>query len=142
LLAFVLFFLDVKAPTHGGLTAAGIGSFIVGALVLFNSPGTPQFQRVSVPLVILMGLVLGLTFALLVGFALRAQKCPIQTGQEGLIGVQGFAVTPLEPHGQVQAAGELWSAQAIAGKIRKGERVEVVAVEGLRLKVRRLRQKG
>jgi len=142
LLAFVLFFLDVKAPTHGGLTAAGIGSFIAGALVLFNSPGTPQFQRVSVPLVVLMGLVLGLTFALLVGFALRAQKCPIQTGQEGLIGVQGFAVTPLEPHGQVQAAGELWSAQAIAGKIRKGERVEVVAVEGLRLKVRRLRQKG
>ena len=51
--SFVLFILDIKAPTHGALTAAGIGSFIVGALVLFNSPGTPQFQRVSVPLVII-----------------------------------------------------------------------------------------
>jgi membrane-bound serine protease (ClpP class) len=49
LIAFVLFILDVKAPTHGALTAAGVGSFIVGALVLFNSPGTPDFQRVSVP---------------------------------------------------------------------------------------------
>lgn len=140
LAAFVLFFLDIKAPTHGGLTAAGIGSFIVGALVLFNSPGTPQFQRVSTPLVLLIGLLLGLTFTVIVGFALRAQKRPIQTGREGLIGIQGIAVTPLEPDGQVQAAGELWTAQAIEGKIRKGEHVEIVQVEGLRLKVKRVKK--
>ncbi|MCK7467019.1 MAG: hypothetical protein MZU91_01925 [Desulfosudis oleivorans] len=41
--AFVLFILDIKAPTHGALTTAGVASFIVGALVLFNSPGTPAF---------------------------------------------------------------------------------------------------
>ncbi|MCS6907827.1 MAG: ATP-dependent Clp protease proteolytic subunit [Anaerolineales bacterium] len=51
-IAFVLFILDIKAGASGGLTAAGIGSFIVGALVLFNSPGTPEFQRVSIPLVV------------------------------------------------------------------------------------------
>ncbi|MEP6896083.1 MAG: ATP-dependent Clp protease proteolytic subunit, partial [Chloroflexota bacterium] len=50
--AFLLFILDIKAPTHGALTAAGVGSFIIGALVLFNTPATPQFQRVSVPLVV------------------------------------------------------------------------------------------
>ncbi len=140
LTAFVLFFLDLKTPTHGGLTAAGIGSFIVGALILFNSPGTPQFQRVSTPLVVLIGLLLGLTFAVIVGFAIRAQKRPVQTGQERLIGIQGIAVTPLNPHGQVQAAGELWSAQAIEGKIHQGERVEIVQVDGLRLKVRRVKK--
>jgi membrane-bound serine protease (ClpP class) len=47
--AFILFILDIKAPTHGALTAAGVGSFIVGALILFNSPNVPSFQRVSVP---------------------------------------------------------------------------------------------
>jgi membrane-bound serine protease (ClpP class) len=31
LLAFVLFIVDIKAPTHGALTAAGVGSLIVGA---------------------------------------------------------------------------------------------------------------
>ena len=51
-IAFVLFVLDIKAPTHGALTAAGVASLIVGSLVLFNSPGTPSFLRVSVPLVI------------------------------------------------------------------------------------------
>ena len=59
LTAFVLFILDIKAPTHGALTAAGVASFIIGALVLFNSPGAPQFQRVSVPLVIGMGMLIG-----------------------------------------------------------------------------------
>ena len=32
-IAFVLFVLDIKAPTHGALTIAGVASFIVGALV-------------------------------------------------------------------------------------------------------------
>jgi membrane-bound serine protease (ClpP class) len=139
-IAFVLFIVDIKAPTHGGLTAAGIGSFIVGALVLFNSPATPSFQRVSVPLVILVAIVIGGTFAVIVGFALRAQKTRIKTGQESLIGVKGTAVSDLAPLGQVQAAGELWSAEAVpgSGKIRKGDRVEVVNVEGLRLKVKKI----
>jgi membrane-bound serine protease (ClpP class) len=34
--SFVLFILDIKAPTHGALTAVGTGSVIAGALVLFN----------------------------------------------------------------------------------------------------------
>ena len=139
-IAFVLFIVDIKAPTHGGLTAAGIGSFIVGALVLFNSPGTPQFQRVSLPLVILVGILTGILFAVIIGFALRAQKRPIITGQEGLRGQTGIARTAIDPTGQVQAGSELWTAELAEGesRIRKGERVEIVKVEGLRVRVRKL----
>jgi membrane-bound serine protease (ClpP class) len=139
LTAFVLFFLDVKAATHGGLTAAGIGAFIVGALVLFNSPGTPDIQRVSLPLVILVALLIGIAFAVIVGFALRAQKTRIRTGTESMPGRTGTAVSSVGRTGQVQAAGELWSAEAVPGSepIRKGDRVEVVKVEGLRLKVKK-----
>ncbi len=54
LAAFILFIIEIKAPTHGGLSIAGVASFIVGALVLFNSPQVPDFQRVSVPLVIIL----------------------------------------------------------------------------------------
>ena len=45
-IAFVLFILDIKAPTHGALTIAGTGSFIAGALVLFNSARVPTFGNV------------------------------------------------------------------------------------------------
>jgi len=140
IIAFVLFIVDIKAATHGGLTAAGIGSFIIGALVLFNSPGTPQFQRVSLPLVILVALIIGISFAIIVGFALRAMKKPVITGQEGMRGQTGIARTDINPTGQVQSGAELWTAELAEGqgKIRKGEKVEVVKVEGLKLKVKKM----
>ncbi len=140
IISFALFILDIKAPTHGALTAAGIGTFIVGALVLFNSPGTPQFQRVSIPLVILVGILTGAMFGVIVGFGIRALKAPIRTGQESLDGKTGTAQTTFKGTGQIQLGSELWTAEAVEGseKIRKGDKVEVVEVKGLRLKVRKI----
>ncbi|NIS82379.1 MAG: nodulation protein NfeD [Anaerolineales bacterium] len=136
--AFVLFLLDIKAPTHGALTAAGIASFIVGALVLFNSPGTPSFLRVSVPLVIGVALVSAAFFMTVVTFAIRAQRRPVETGAESLVGRTGEARSDLTPTGMVQVGGELWSAALEEGisEVKAGERVEVVDVDGLRLRVR------
>ena len=114
-IAFVLFILDIKAATHGALTTAGVASFIVGALVLFNSPGTPQFQRVSVPLVVGVGLFIGALFFAIVLVALRARRNPIQTGVESLLGKTGTAKTFEEETGQVQLGSELWSAEKAAG---------------------------
>lgn len=139
LIAFVLFILDIKAPTHGALTTAGVASFIIGALVLFNSPGTPQFQRVSVPLVVGMGIFLGLlTFTVLM-IAIRAQRAPVRIGVESMIGKTGTAKTFSHEAGQVQVGSELWSAEKAAesGSIRKGDFIEVVEVRGLRLIVKK-----
>lgn len=141
LLAFVLFILDIKAPTHGALTIAGVGSFILGALILFNSPGTPQFQQVSVPLVVVTGIVIGLLFAVALGFALRAQRTPLRMGRELLVGQRGLAEGDISPHGEVQLKSELWSADLADSNetIHAGDKVEVVSVEGLRLKVRKIK---
>ena len=139
IIAFVLFVLDIKAPTHGALTTAGVASFIIGALVLFNSPGTPEFQRVSVPLVIGTGLVIGLIFFTIMLIALRAQHRPIQTGEESFVGKIGTAKMFEGEAGQVQVESELWSAEKAAGsdEIRKGDKIEVVEVRGLRLIVKK-----
>ncbi|MEW6566613.1 MAG: nodulation protein NfeD [Chloroflexota bacterium] len=136
--AFVLFVLDVKAPTHGALTAAGVASFIVGALVLFNSPGTPEFQRVSVPLIVSMGVLTAVLFFIVVSFAIRAQRRRVSVGVEALVGRVGQARSPLAPRGMVQVAGELWSAELEPGAsaVAEGEAVEVIGVDGLRLRVR------
>lgn len=137
--AFILFILDIKAPTHGALTAAGVASFIVGALVLFNSPGTPQFQRVSVPLVIATGIALGALFFIILLFALRALRTPISAGVESYVGKVGVVKNWKDAHGQVHVQSELWSAEAMqeSEPIRKGDKVEVVQVDGIRLKVRK-----
>jgi membrane-bound serine protease (ClpP class) len=137
--AFVLFILDIKAPTHGALTTAGVASFIIGALVLFNSPGVPEFQRVSVPLVIGVGIALGLLFLGILMFALRALRVPVSVGVESVIGKTGTAKMWSEAHGQVQLQSELWSAESIheSDKISQGDKVEVVEVQGLRLRVKK-----
>ena len=142
LTAFVLFILDIKAPTHGALTAAGVASFIIGALVLFNSPGVPQFQRVSVPLVVATGLIIGLLFMVILVYALRALKVPVRAGIESLIGKMGIARTAVPASGgQVQLGSELWTAESVdsSESIGKGDKVEVVEVKGLRLKVRKIK---
>jgi membrane-bound serine protease (ClpP class) len=139
ILAFILFILDVKAPTHGALTAAGIGSLIVGALMLFNTPFvTPEYLRVSVPLVLIVSVATGLLFGVIVAFGVRAQRAPVQTGQEALVGKIGTARTDLDPRGQVQVTSELWSAELIDGSkpVHAGEKILVISAEGVRLKVR------
>jgi membrane-bound serine protease (ClpP class) len=134
-LAFVLFIMEVNTPTHGGLAAAGVGSLIVGALVLFNSPGSPVFFRVSVPLVVGTALVLAIGVIALMTFALRAQRRPVAVGVESLVGQVGEVRTPNAIH----VAGELWSAEPAdpqAGALEPGQKVEVAAVRGLKLLVR------
>jgi membrane-bound serine protease (ClpP class) len=139
IIAFILFILDIKAAAHGALTVAGVGSFIVGALVLFNSPGTPEFQRVSVPLVVSTGIFIGLLFFAVLVFALRALRNTIQVGSESLIGKTGTARTSIKEAGQVQVESELWSASKLkdSQSISKGDLIEVVEVRGLRLIVKK-----
>jgi membrane-bound serine protease (ClpP class) len=140
--AFVLFILELKAATHGALAAAGVGSFIAGALVLFNSSNTPSFYRVSVPLVVVMGLLTAGVFFVAVTFAIRALRRPVRMGQGSLVGQVGRARTSITKrvNGQVNLASELWSAELASGSpdVEAGEAVEVVGVDGLRLKVRKL----
>lgn len=136
--SFVLFFLDVKTPGVEALTFAGAGTLIAGALVLFNTPVRSPFGRVSVPLVVGTALVIGAFFAFIVSKGLLAQRRELVTGVESLVGQRGVVRTSLDPVGTVQVAGELWTAEADDGPIPEGEPIEVVAVEGLRFRVRRL----
>ena len=69
-------------------------------LVLFNSPGTPQFQRVSVPLVIVVSILTAAVFFVILLIGVRAQKAPIRTGQESLVGKSGIARSNIMPRGQ------------------------------------------
>jgi membrane-bound serine protease (ClpP class) len=142
LIAFTLFVLDIKAPTHGALTVAGVASLIIGALVLFNSPSVPEFQRVSVPLILVVSSLTGAVFFAVLLVALRARRAPIAMGVESMLGKTGFARTALNPQGQVRLGGELWTAELEAGQpfLLQGAQVRVLRVEGLKLIVRGIDQ--
>jgi membrane-bound serine protease (ClpP class) len=133
-LAFVLFVVDIKAPTHGVLTVGGIVSLIAGAMILFNSP----LYRVSISAVGTVATVTGLFFAFVIAKVVQARRKPTATGWEGLIGALVEARTPLDPQGTVFVQGELWDAVATDGSIAPGEHAEIVAVDGMHLQVRRV----
>jgi membrane-bound serine protease (ClpP class) len=134
-LAFVLFVVDLKAPTHGVLTVGGIVSLVAGALILFNSP----LYKVSLAAVVSVAVVTGLFFAFAVAKVVQAQKRPAVTGLEGLVGGLAKARTDLDPEGTVFIGGELWDAKATDGSIEADEMVEVVAVDGFCLSVKKAR---
>jgi membrane-bound serine protease (ClpP class) len=132
-LAFVLFVVDIKAPTHGALTVGGIVSLIAGALILFNSP----LYRVSISAIVAVALVTGLFFAFAVAKIVQTHRRPAVTGKEGLVGRLAEVRTRLDPSGTVFVRGEFWKATSSSGPAEVGDLVEVVSVDGFHLTVKR-----
>jgi len=136
-LAIGLFIMEVKAVTHGALTVAGVVSMVAGALILFNSSDAPAYAQVSLPVVITVALCFAATFLFIMTKALQAQRPRPKTGVDGLLGAVAQTRTELNPKGKVFLQGEHWNAVAQDGPIPAGEQVEIVAVEGFCLRVKR-----
>ena len=133
-LAIALFIADAFAPSHGVLTAGGIVSFFLGALMLFNR-AEPGF-RLSLAYIIPGAVVTAAFFLLVVGAGLRAQRLPVRAGRETLIGRTTEVISRVdECGGKVFVEGEYWNAVG-EEPIETGRLVEVVAVNGLTLKVK------
>ena len=133
-LAVVLFITDIYAPTHGVLTAGGILSFLLGALMLFNhaEPGFGLSLGFIIPGVV----VTAAFFIFIVGAGLRAQLLPVRTGVQTMIGRIAPVISRIDERGgKVFVEGELWNAVSEA-VIETGGPVEIVAVNGLTLKVK------
>jgi membrane-bound serine protease (ClpP class) len=133
-LAVVLFIVDIYAPTHGVLTFGGILAFFLGALMLFNR-SDPAF-RLSLAYINTATLVTAAFFIFVVGAGLRAQFLPSRAGKESMLGKTAPALARIDGNsGKVFVEGEYWNAVSEA-LIEPGQAVEIVAVEGLTLKVK------
>jgi membrane-bound serine protease (ClpP class) len=58
-------------------------------------------------------------------------------GPEGMPGTTGKTVTPLNPQGLVRLKGENWQAVSMEGDMAAGQKVIVVSIEGLLVKVKK-----
>jgi membrane-bound serine protease (ClpP class) len=140
LIAFglVLFGLEPFLTSHGILGAGGTVAFVIGSLLLINTPDAP-FLQVSVVAIAAVAAVLVGFLLIVVTAALRARRRRVVTGREGLFGATGVVRRDIEPGrvGLVLVQGELWQAVAPDGRILAGEPIVVQAVDGLLLTVRR-----
>jgi membrane-bound serine protease (ClpP class) len=133
-LALMLFIFDIYAPTHGVLTVGGIISFLIGSLMLFNR-ADPLF-RLSLSYIVPATLVTAAFFVFVIGKGLRAQRLPVKTGAETLVGKTVTTLTPIDSRsGKIFVEGEYWNAISDA-PLEKGEVAEIAAVQGLTLKLK------
>jgi membrane-bound serine protease (ClpP class) len=133
LLGILFFILEVNIPSFGILTIGGVVSMLLGSLMLFKSPAMKVSLSVIIPLVIITALF----FVLGLSMALRTRLTKATTGKQGLIGEEGVVVNALNPEGQITVHGEVWRAES-TDNIKKGEKVKVIDVLGLLLKVKKI----
>lgn len=130
------FVLEVKVVSHGLLTAAGVACLGLGFRMMFPGP-VPELR---VPLQVLLPAVvaLGAFCAVAVRLAAAAQRLPVATGVEGLVGAIGSVERALEPEGRVFVHGESWNAVCLEGHVPAGSRIRVEEVDSMMLRVRPL----
>jgi membrane-bound serine protease (ClpP class) len=136
LFGIVLLILEVKVASFGLLAIGGLVSLVLGSMMLIDSP-LPELQ-VGLRLVLPVASGIALVLLLLVRLAVRAQRQRSVTGAAGMVGDRGQALSdiPAGGSGTVSAHGETWAATADEAVVA-GEAIEVVAVDGLSLRVRR-----
>jgi membrane-bound serine protease (ClpP class) len=134
-LAFIFFLLEIYVTSYGMLALAGIISLALGGLMLYREEanGVQVSLSVLVPVIVFLGAF----FLTVTSLAVRAQLRKPLTGQIGMVGEHGVALTDLNPTGKVLVHGTYWEATA-EEFIARHDPVEVVQVDGLRLTVRRV----
>jgi membrane-bound serine protease (ClpP class) len=133
-LAFVLFLADIKAPTHGALTAGGIASFILGSVILFSGTSVP----IPWPTIIGLAVFSALFFSFVIAKAMQSQRKQPTWGAESLVGQHGTTRTTLDPAGRILVQGEWWDAEIPPGHamVPPGTDVLIIDRQGFKLIVR------
>ena len=135
LIAIGLFIAEVKVASYGLLTVGGIVAMVLGAMMLVDAP-IPE-MRLSLGFLLPVAVAMAVWTIALVRLVLRSQLRTATTGASGLVGQLGVAQTSLEAEGWVKLQGELWRATCEAKDVRVGDKVRVVAVEGLAVIVKK-----
>jgi membrane-bound serine protease (ClpP class) len=128
---------EIHVASFGVLFALGIAALAWGAWLVFRVPELSDlalpFWRAIFPAVAALAAV----FGVLAFSVSRGQVRPLFSGSERLLTEIGVVDTDLAPEGMVLVASELWKAVAEDAPVRRGERVRILSVNGLELRVRR-----
>ena len=131
LLAVILFIAEVKITSYGLLSLGGIIALIMGSMMFFNELGVNLIM--AVPFIIIVG---GF-FIIIAILAYRSQVSNPRGGADSMIDETGVVKKAIDREGLVFVHGEYW--RAVSDElIEENERVKVIAMEGLILKVKKL----
>ena len=136
----ILFMLaEVFVPSFGALGIGGMIAFVTGSVILFNEEGAGY--AVSLPLILSLAVTSAGFFLFIVGAAIKAHRRPVVSGQEEMLQATGEALEDFDGQGRIIVHGETWRARC-AQPVRRGDRLRVVAIDGLQLEVRHINEEA
>ena len=135
ILSIILFIAEIKVQGFGILGISGVISMVLGSIILIDAP--IKEMRMSLSFVLPLAIILSLIFVLILLLVIKTYKTKIKTGEEGIIGEIGEAVSDIKNKGKVFVHGEWWNAESDE-KIKKGSKIKVIAKNGMILKVEKI----
>jgi len=93
--------------------------------------------EIPLPIIIVTALLLGAVVFIMHKAVIPSFRKKRITGSEGMIGLMGEVTEPLTPAGVVRVGSEYWKAKSVGENIAVGEEVEILALDGLKLMVKR-----
>ncbi|MFH1874232.1 MAG: nodulation protein NfeD [Pseudomonadota bacterium] len=132
-LAIILFIVEIKVISYGLLTLGGLVSFLVGSLILFDTPH--KFMQVSLPLVGGFAAATFIVAAFLAFIAIRSHQRKSKIGLEGLIGEVAEVSKARGKKGKVFVHGEIWDVIS-ENNLEVGKPVEVIGKQATKLIVK------
>jgi membrane-bound serine protease (ClpP class) len=120
-------------PAFGSLGIGGLVAFVIGSVILIDDTAIPGFE---IPYTLIAGVAAASAAFLffVIGMAVRNRKRPVVSGREYLIGAAAEALEDFEAEGWARVQGETWRVRSNA-PVRRGDRLQVKAIEGLVLTV-------
>jgi membrane-bound serine protease (ClpP class) len=134
LTGIVLFILEIKVTSYGMLSVGGLISLTLGSLMLFKTAG--DYMRVSLSVLIPVIITVSAFLVVVTFLVVRSQVGSSPAGRSGLVGLKGPVKEWQGEGGRVLVHGEWWHAFGETG-LNPGDEIEVIAVENMRLRVRR-----
>ncbi len=134
-LGIIFMLAEAFVPSFGALGFGGVIAFVIGSIILFDKESTGY--AVSLPLIFSLSFITAGFFLFIIGAAIKARERPVVSGEEEMLHAAGEVLDDFEGKGRIRIHGEIWRAES-ATPLRRGDKVQVVAVDGLVLKIQPL----
>lgn len=131
-----LFIIELYVASYGLLTTGGIISFVLGSMMLIDTPY--PFLKISLSIILPVAFSFAAIFVLLLGAVIRAHSSKVKTGFEGMIGEKAVAETDISDSGKIFIHGELWNAVSDE-PVKKGGAVKIVGRDSMVFKVEKIK---
>jgi membrane-bound serine protease (ClpP class) len=139
LLGIAFMVAEAFMPSFGALGIGGVIAFVVGSIILMDTD--VEGYTIAWPLIAGVAVISAAFFFAVVAMALKARKRDVVSGREEMIGAIGEVLENFKETGRVRVHSEEWQAQSNVA-LKRGQKVKVVALEGLLLQVEPFKPEG